>query len=168
MHGPQWLRTTENNCLKNLNCGFSSTDPCESEEKAFAFACELNTASIINLSKFSSLQKLLRVTSWVLRFVHNIRNRFNKRSDDLTTEEIDGAEKFWIQLIQRDALPKKLNDTDELIRVGGRLQKYKLSYLQKLPIILPAKHYFVSLIVRDSHEKVLPGGISETLLEIRE
>ncbi|GFY01945.1 uncharacterized protein TNCV_5098061 [Trichonephila clavipes] len=101
MHGPQWLRTTENNWPKSLNCDFSSTDPCESEEQVFTFACELNTASIINLRKFSSLQKLLRVTSWVLRFVHNIRNRFNKRSDDLSTEEIDGAEKFWILLVQR-------------------------------------------------------------------
>ncbi|GFW35991.1 uncharacterized protein TNCV_4928551 [Trichonephila clavipes] len=96
MHGPQWLRTTE-----NLNCDFSSTDPCESEEQVFTFACELNTAAVFNLSKFSSLQKLLRVTSWVLRFVHNIRNRLNKRSDELTTDEIDGAEKFWIQLAER-------------------------------------------------------------------
>ncbi|GFW35748.1 reverse transcriptase domain-containing protein [Trichonephila clavipes] len=73
MHGPQWLHTTEKNWPKSLNCDFSSTDPCESEEQVFTFACELNTASIINLSKFSSLQKLLRVTSWVLRFVHNIQ-----------------------------------------------------------------------------------------------
>ncbi|GFY09876.1 uncharacterized protein TNCV_3698381 [Trichonephila clavipes] len=165
MHGPQWLRTTENNWPKSLNCDFSSTDPCESEEQVFTFACELNTASIINLSKFSSLQKLLRVTSWVLRFVHNIRNRFNKRSDDLSTEEIDGAEKFWIQLVQRDAFAEEVNclrarklllktsvilefnpflDSDELIRVGGRLQKSKFSYLQKHPVILPAKHYFVN------------------------
>ncbi|GFT73049.1 uncharacterized protein TNCV_1977331 [Trichonephila clavipes] len=109
MHGPQWLRTTENNWPKNLNCDFSSTDRCESEEQVFTFACELNTASIINLSKFSSLQKLLRVTSWVLHFVHNIRNRFNKRSDDLSTEEIDGTEKFWIQLVQRDAFAEEIN-----------------------------------------------------------
>ncbi|GFU40659.1 integrase_H2C2 domain-containing protein [Trichonephila clavipes] len=176
MHGPQWLCTTENNWPKNLNCDFSSTDPCESEEQVFTFACELNTASIINLSKFSSLQKLLRVTSCVLRFVHNIRNRFNKRSDDLSTEEIDGAENFWIQLVQRDAFAEEVNclrarklllktsvilefnpflDLDELIRVGGRLQKSKFSYLQKHPIILPAKHYFVNLMVLDSHEKVL-------------
>ncbi|GFS56019.1 integrase_H2C2 domain-containing protein [Trichonephila clavipes] len=182
MHGPQWLRTTENNWPKNFNCDFSSTDPCESEEQVFTFACELNTASIINLSKFSSLQKLLRVTSWVLRFVNNIRNRFNKRSDD-------GAEKFWIQLVQRDAFAEEVNclrarklllktsvilefnpflDSDELIRVGGRQQKSKFSYLQNPPIILPAKHYFVNLMVRDSHEKVFYGGVSETLLEIRE
>ncbi|GFY36200.1 integrase_H2C2 domain-containing protein [Trichonephila clavipes] len=188
MHGPQWLRTTENNWPKSLNCDFSSTDPCESEEQVFTFACELNTASIINLRKFSSLQKLLRVTSWVLRFVHNIRNRFNKRSDDLSTEEIDGAEKFWILLVQRDAFAEEVNclrarklllktsvilefnpflDSDELIRVGGRLQKSKFSYLQKHPIILPAKHYFVNLMVRDSR-KVFHGGVSETLLEIRE
>ncbi|GFY63015.1 uncharacterized protein TNIN_434881 [Trichonephila inaurata madagascariensis] len=109
LHGPQWLRTTENNWPKNLNCDFSSTDPYKSEEQVFTFACELNTASVINLSKFSSLQKLLRVTSWVLRFVHNIRNRFNKRSDELTTEEIDGAETFWIQLVQRDAFAEEVN-----------------------------------------------------------
>ncbi|GFW34550.1 integrase catalytic domain-containing protein [Trichonephila clavipes] len=163
MHDPQWLRTTENNCLKSLNCDFSSTDPCESEEQVFTFACELNTASIINLSKFSRLQKLLRVTSWVLRFVHNIRNRFNKRSDDLSTKEIDGAEKFWIQLVQRC-----FRRRNELIRVGGKLQNSKFSYLQKRPIILPAKHYFVNLRLRDSHEKVFHGGVCETLLEIRE
>ncbi|GFX57644.1 integrase catalytic domain-containing protein [Trichonephila clavipes] len=95
MHGPQWLRTTENNWPKSLNCDFSSTDPCEPEERVFTFAYEL-------------------------------------------------------------------------IRVGGRLQKSKFSYLQKHPIILPAKHYFVNLMVRDSHEKVFHGGVSETLLEIRE
>ncbi|GFY79213.1 integrase_H2C2 domain-containing protein [Trichonephila inaurata madagascariensis] len=170
MHGPQWLRTTENNWPKNLNCDFSSTDPCKSEEQVFTFACELNTASVINLSKFSNLQKLLRVTSWVLRFVHNIRNRFNKRSDELTTEEIISCLRAS-KLVLKTSVILELNlflDTDELIRVGGRLQKFKFSYLQKHPIILPAKHYFVNLIVRDSHEKVFHGGISETLLEIRE
>ncbi|GFW34700.1 integrase catalytic domain-containing protein [Trichonephila clavipes] len=35
MHGPQWLRTTENNWPKNLNCDFSSTNPCEYEEQVF-------------------------------------------------------------------------------------------------------------------------------------
>ncbi|GFX70577.1 integrase catalytic domain-containing protein [Trichonephila clavipes] len=100
---------------------------------------------------------------------------FNKRSDDLSTEEIDGAEKFWIQLVQRDAFAEEVNclrarklllktsvilefnpflDSDELIRVGERLQKSKFSYLQKHPIILPAKHYFVNLMVRDSRKGV--------------
>ncbi|GFS61186.1 integrase catalytic domain-containing protein [Trichonephila clavipes] len=144
MHGPQWLRTTENNCPKSLNCDFSSTDPCESEEQVFTFACELNTASIINLSKFSSLQKLLRVTSWVLRFVHNIRNRFNKRSDDLSTEEIDGAEKFCIQLVQRCFRRRK---TPYHFTGQALLRKFNGARLSR----------------KDFH-----GGVSETLLEIRE
>ncbi|GFV21414.1 integrase catalytic domain-containing protein [Trichonephila clavipes] len=150
MRGPQWLHTTENNWPKTLNCDFSSTDPCESEEQVFTFACELNTASVINLSTFRTLQKLVQ-TSWVLRFVHSFRTRLNKRCNELTTEEIDGVEKFWIQLVQRDASAEEVNclrasklllktsvilefnpflDTDELIRVGGRLQKSKFSYLQ--------------------------------------
>ncbi|GFV06560.1 integrase_H2C2 domain-containing protein [Trichonephila clavipes] len=44
VHGPLWLCTTENNWPKNLNYDFSSTDPCESEEQVFTFACELNIA----------------------------------------------------------------------------------------------------------------------------
>ncbi|GFY67220.1 integrase catalytic domain-containing protein [Trichonephila inaurata madagascariensis] len=124
LHGPQRLRKTENNWPKNLNCDFSSTDPYKSEEQVFTFACELNTASVINLSKFSNLQKLLRVTSWVLRFVHNIRNRFNKRSDELTTtEEIDGTEKFWIQLVQRDAFAKEVNSLRRFISRRGLCSK---------------------------------------------
>ncbi|GFV71858.1 integrase catalytic domain-containing protein [Trichonephila clavipes] len=62
----------------------------------------------------------------------------------------------------------EVGDSDGLICVGGRLQKSKFSYLQKHPIILPAKHYFANLIVRGSHEEVFHGGISETLLENRE
>ncbi|GFW87006.1 integrase catalytic domain-containing protein [Trichonephila clavipes] len=46
MHGPQWLRTTENNWPKSLNCDFSSTDPCESEEQVFTFACVQVTAPL--------------------------------------------------------------------------------------------------------------------------
>ncbi|GFV11608.1 integrase catalytic domain-containing protein [Trichonephila clavipes] len=56
MHGPQWLRTTENNWPKNLNCDFSSTDPCECKEQVFTFACELNTVS--TLQRFISRRGL--------------------------------------------------------------------------------------------------------------
>ncbi|GFR16408.1 integrase catalytic domain-containing protein [Trichonephila clavata] len=169
---------------------FDKENTCEYGEQVFTFTCEseLNTTAVINLTKYSSLQKLLRVTGCVLGFVHNIRNRLNKRRNELWAEEIKGAENFWIRLVQRDAfaevnclLKSKLIfktsvilefnpflDTDELLRVGGRLQKSKFTYLQKHLIILPAKHYFVNLIVRDSHNKVFSGGISETLLEIRE
>ncbi|XP_035210776.1 uncharacterized protein LOC118185090 [Stegodyphus dumicola] len=54
------------------------------------------------------------------------------------------------------------------MHVGGRLQKSRLSYLQRHPIIMPSKHHFVNLLVWDAHSKVFHGGISETLIEIRE
>ncbi|GFQ75963.1 uncharacterized protein TNCT_68801 [Trichonephila clavata] len=111
MHGPQWLCTKENNWPKNLNCDFSLTDTCEYGELVFTFACEseLNTTAVINITKYCSLLKLLRLTGWVLRFVHNIRNRLNKRCNELTAEEIDGVEKFWIRLVQKDAFVKEVN-----------------------------------------------------------
>ncbi|GFR21117.1 uncharacterized protein TNCT_204461 [Trichonephila clavata] len=110
MHGPQWFRTKENKWPKNLNCDFSSTDTCEYGEQVLTFATAIhNTTAIINLTKYSSLQKLLHVTGWVLHFVYNIRNRLNKRCNELTAEEIDGAETIWIRFVQKDAFAEEVN-----------------------------------------------------------
>ncbi|GFQ75841.1 integrase catalytic domain-containing protein [Trichonephila clavata] len=123
MHGPQCLRTKENTWPKNLNCDFSSIDTCEYGEQVFTFACEseLNTTSVINLTKYSSVQKLLRCTGWVLRFVHNIRNRLNKRCNELTAEEIDGAENFWIRLVQKDDFAEEVNCLLKSVQVTAPL-----------------------------------------------
>ena len=54
----------------------------------------------IDPSRFSSWQKLTRVTAYALRFVHNIKishsDSRNRRSGPLLPEEINAAETFWI------------------------------------------------------------------------
>ncbi|GFY25395.1 integrase catalytic domain-containing protein [Trichonephila clavipes] len=53
MYGPQWLRTTENNWPKNLNCDFSSTDPCESKEQVFQVTAPLPALRVEQSAPFS-------------------------------------------------------------------------------------------------------------------
>ncbi|XP_035230220.1 uncharacterized protein LOC118202177 [Stegodyphus dumicola] len=47
-----------------------------------------------------------------------------------------------------------------LLRVGGRLQNSELSFNQKHPVILPAKHKISELIVKEKHGTYLHAGAS--------
>ena len=51
---------------------------------------------IVDFERFSSMDRLLRVTSYVLRFVHNIKSRVIKnlklRTSYLSSEEFDKSE----------------------------------------------------------------------------
>ncbi|GBN11695.1 hypothetical protein AVEN_184850-1 [Araneus ventricosus] len=108
------------------------------------------------MNKYSCLNKLLRVTSWVFRFIHNTRNDI-KRYDVISAEELDGAEKYWRKTTQGDVFAEEIAhlkqgkrvsktsailelnpflDSDGIIHVGGRLQKSKFAYLQKHPILM--------------------------------
>lgn len=143
---------------------------------------------LFDLNKYSDLRKIYRITGWVLRFIYNTRNK-TKRCEELSSEELDGAEIIWIKTIQQEGFAEELSclrqgktilrtssilelnpflDENGVIHVGGRLQKSKLTCLQKHPILIPLKHSFVHLLVWDAHNKVFHGGISETLMELRE
>ena len=62
---------------------------------------------------------------------------------------------------------KPFTDGDDLVCVGGRLQKSSLDLEYKNPIILPKNSCISFLLVRDCHERVAHGGRGATLQEIR-
>lgn len=59
-------------------------------------------------------------------------------------------------------------DKDSIIRVGGRLKNSDLSFNQKHPILLPNKHSFTRLIIRDYHIRNLHAGVQMTLSCVRQ
>lgn len=192
-HGPDWLRLKDQELPKNSNCEFFPevlNEQRNKQKKITTFACEVQSELIplIQLNSYSNLKRLYRVTSWVFRFINNIKSN-NKNFDELSAQEIEDAENFWIKTVQKEVFSDELSclkqgkaisksssilelnpflDDNGIIHVGGRLQQSKLKFLQKHPILMPSKHHFVKLIVWDSHDKVFHGGISETLTEIRE
>ncbi|GBL75968.1 hypothetical protein AVEN_243471-1, partial [Araneus ventricosus] len=59
------------------------------------------------MNKYSCLNKLPRVTSWVFRFIYNTRNDV-KRYDVLSAEELDGAEKYWRKTTQGEVFAEEI------------------------------------------------------------
>lgn len=106
----------------------------------------------------------------------------------LTVEELDYALYALIRLAQREeflpeirslknSLPLKHNskllnlhpflDSQDLLRVGGRLTQSDLDFDQRHPIILPHKHTLTRLIITDEHIKNLHAGTQNLLYTIR-
>ncbi|GFY54190.1 integrase catalytic domain-containing protein [Trichonephila inaurata madagascariensis] len=58
-------------------------------------------------------------------------------------------------------------DENGLIRLGGRLEFCNLFINEKHPLILPKNSWLITLIVRREHNKVLHGGTTSTLAQVR-
>ena len=144
------------------------------------------------ISHFSSLHKLLLATAWLLRFKQHLRKR--AKGNDLTisnqpisTAELDWAEIALVKYVHLSSFPEwilklsgrkkvvKLPESpalqslnpiliSEVLRVGGRLAKAKISFEAKHPAILPRDHQLTHLIIQDCHaRRVGHQGLNATL-----
>ena len=92
--------------------------------------------------------------------------------------DIDVAETRWIKAIQKSLRKNPKFEirkrqfgifTDEhgIMRCMGRLSQAQLPASAKYPILLGYGHYITSLFARDSHKRVMHGGVKSTLTELR-
>ncbi|GFR21858.1 uncharacterized protein TNCT_617901 [Trichonephila clavata] len=59
---------------------------------------------LLNLDSYNNLDKVIRVTSYVLRSVNNCKHNRKKITDNLMVDELFNAEKFWVRFIQQTDL----------------------------------------------------------------
>ena len=137
--------------------------------------------NVLHPSKYSKLDKLLRITAYVRRFVVNVRCSLRGEQTSkgpLSAEELDLAEKSWIKQAQAclTRLPKYermkrslslFEDGENLIRCHGRIEKSNLPDETKFPVLLPSDHYFTKLVVLSCHVEVMHNGVRETLTQVR-
>ncbi|UYV69062.1 hypothetical protein LAZ67_6002216 [Cordylochernes scorpioides] len=186
-HGPPWLKTTSqpyNDAIPVIN------EKCLSEQRIKTNLFAKKNISYPFITRYSSLNKLKRITGWIFRFFYNCRKLLKReKSGALSIEEIETSfnriircaqqEDYYIDLKQLEAFQPlsgkspliKLNpflDKGGLLRVGGRLNNALLSFDQKHPIILPKAHYNTQLVIRHYHERLLHAGVQLTLSAIRE
>ena len=138
--------------------------------------------------RFSSLNKLQRVTAYCLRFYNNAKGNA-KIHGPLTVKEVQDALERVIKICQEDAFKDDINilkhegrvrrtskllsltpmlDDKQILRVGGRLKYGDFDYEKKHPIILPKNHALTTLIVRHEHQRNFHAGAQATLAAIRE
>ena len=84
--------------------------------------------------------------------------------------ELEGTTKPRKSQVKKSSKIFKLNPqlTDGLLRVGGRLEKAPLQLDAKHPIILPASHHVVRLIIEFYHHASGHSGTEHVLSMIRE
>ncbi|GFW93555.1 integrase catalytic domain-containing protein [Trichonephila clavipes] len=129
--------------------------------------------NIIDIS--NNYVKLIRVVSFLYRFIHNCRTRVTKIKGPLTSQEESHAENWLIhslherefyeemrKLLAGEPIPMKskltpLNvflDESNIIRVGGRLANSNLNEKAKFPMILPSRNVLTDIILSHYHKNI--------------
>ncbi|XP_055914411.1 uncharacterized protein LOC129947754 [Eupeodes corollae] len=192
MSGPDWLKENQSTWPQNDISITTLITSLHVTEEIEAHSALVELKNIItppmNPIDFSTWRHLLRTTAYFFR-AYNFFKTKKKFPTFLTADEIISAEKCWIKYVQRQhfkdeltllfnkkCIPSSsdlatlnpfLDDTDELLRVGGRLQFAGLSPEETHPYILPKSSHITKLIVRDTHEKLFHAGTNSVLSKLR-
>ncbi|KRX69980.1 hypothetical protein T06_14245 [Trichinella sp. T6] len=139
----------------------------------------------INLRSRQAQKPETRLRHWP--FLNLQLSRHEREFAELTVEELDKAENFWLLTVQREAFEKELAavqsgrnpesklarfnpylDENGLLRVGGRLQNSDMDAERKHPILLPSTHLVMMLLIKRVHERSLHAGTEQTLTDLRQ
>ncbi|XP_075162954.1 uncharacterized protein LOC142235578 [Haematobia irritans] len=189
--GPNWL--TENEETWPVNKFKSNMQPAAIKPTVYSFATTKLTKPSSSeypdlLLRYSSFNKLQRVTAYILRFYNNIKASISKRlgsklqtiSGCLQSFELTCSRLLLVKMCQRisfkddlacfkSKLPLPANsriiklqpflDEHGVIRVGGRIKNADLSFEKKHPILLTKTDPISTLIFAEAHYKTLHGGV---------
>lgn len=179
-YGPDWLvkdHETWPGCQINL-------EQTSHEARLPKVTNLLSTANTDILTRYSSFVKLIRIIATMKRFVFNCKYPSKTSRNQLSCDELNAAETTILRLVQQETFQDEYNcitnnkslprnskllqlnpfiDTNDLMRVGGRLENAMMSYSRKHPIIMPQNHHVTTLIINKLHQDTLHGGTAAVL-----
>ncbi|XP_066585600.1 uncharacterized protein [Prorops nasuta] len=179
-HGPAFLRELTVNPVQV----FETTE----ESRKVALTAQLDTNQCWFFDKFSSWSKLVRVMAYVPRFVQRTRKTGQWEDSLLSASEIRSSIEALVKVVQRTHFASELSalnlglripsrskvlslypimDSQEILRIGGRLRNAEISELTKHTIILPDCH-LTAILIRQTHLDTFHGGIQLTLSTLRQ
>ena len=187
-NGPHWLPLPPE-CWPVQPQDKDAPSQALEEERRMTHSCTAVTVKpLIDMSRYGTWLKLIRVTAYVLRAVKLFKTGCKAKLKELSAEELKQAEfkcYMWIQeeVYKEDLKQLKFGGTlpnnsrllkldpyydtaDQVIRLGGRLQLAKdLLEESKHQIILPHGHPAVARMVQHVHRQMLHAG-PETILSV--
>lgn len=175
--GPSFLSQPPNEWPKSESENKHHSEVSISEIQHVAVHVQQNVA-LIDFTRFSKYERLLRSMAYVRRFVdQKISSKFTSNNVDLTSEQLHWSQQYLVRLVQSHAysneiillqrspscvLPKlsrlrKLSpflDENMILRLRGRLENATIITDEtKNPIILPRNHHITHLLVDWYHRK---------------
>ncbi|XP_064469845.1 uncharacterized protein LOC135384579 [Ornithodoros turicata] len=191
-HGPEWLSQAPQFWPQ------ADTPPTEADLHTFqeegvpkdvvVTHVTTTTPPLFDLKRYSTYQRILRVTAWIMRFTTNCQPK-NRASGPLSSLEIEQAEKYWVKQAQYQAYQEeiialsqgeKLRESSKIVRLQpfiddlgvlrltGRLQYADDTEEVKHPILLPKEHPLTRHIAEGAHRRTLHGGVQATLTDLRQ
>ena len=172
-NGPQWLRNKEN-WPENPILQPSKESQAEAKIVRELLCTAQEDGEVDDFDQIlekHELRRTLRVTTWILRFIHNCRNK-EKRDGPLSTSETEEAETWWIKREQnKDGKMEHFNRTKEILNLRNNQQDILECHgrVQGMyPIYLPTNSTYTRKLVRRIHVNTLHGGVGLTMAAIRE
>ncbi|KAL7724362.1 hypothetical protein ACLKA6_005826 [Drosophila palustris] len=190
-HGPPWLKSAQTEWPR-INPNQDSTQIGIDDEMRNLHGVLLvsEDARCWILERYSSYIRLVRVLTYVNRFIHNCRIKKPDRLVDLISyAELSKGIIYAVRLTQMSAFPAEwkalsggqslakdssllsLNPyfdlKEKVIRLGGRLRDALLPENEKHPYILPYKHHVTDMVIRHRHAYTLHCGTALTLNFVR-
>ncbi|XP_043270546.1 uncharacterized protein [Venturia canescens] len=141
--------------------------------------------------KYSSLTRLLRITSWLFKVITNLKRAGDGTSGsaNIIPGDLENSRLYWVKAIQGAYFTSELKtltsgytlpkshpitrltgfiDHQGILRVGGRLKHSALQPDSKHSVILPRDSPLTALFIADAHERTLHGGTQLTLAYLRQ
>ncbi|XP_029172199.1 uncharacterized protein LOC114941382 [Nylanderia fulva] len=183
--GPAYLRLNEGHWpIRNIE--ISGELP---EQKRVIAAVAVGDRSIVSglLERFSSLEKILRIISYCLRFGR--ARRAEEIGSLISHREMTAAMQVVVRCVQRGSFPGEYRSLGEgrsidggsrilslspfmdecgVIRVGGRISRAALPPDAVHPMLLPKSHALTTLIIRGEHVRSLHAGLQATICAVRQ
>ncbi|CAI6347553.1 unnamed protein product [Macrosiphum euphorbiae] len=177
--GPEFLRIPEDQWPPSRFIPLAPEQLPDTRPNVVAtLAVNVHPSSLDFIGKFSSLEKMLRVLSYVSRFLSHRLRRQPIRVGPITFSERERSLSIAVQRTQQyyfSDLVKTLKnkstitppslaqlapyiDDNNIVRVGGRLRFSDASYDAKHPILLPRSSHLTDLVIRHYHLSFLHGG----------
>ena len=196
LQGPQFLEGTDLDHIGGYSYPELASIPLVTPEVEQEVLCESKTllttgkcpARVLDVERWSSYIKAIRIVAWVLRYLNNLKaNTADRQCGDLTFAELSVAKVALLKCVQEQEyfelsrslrqgspVPKsstiyKLSpylDSHGLLRVQGRLQLAGLAEDEKHPIIIPKGHFGV-LLARHIHYSQKHAGVNQMLVALR-
>jgi len=175
--GPAFLKESSDKwpALSNLQVKTPNNLTHSEAKKPTVFLVRTEVVIVNLLTRFSSLEKILRIVSYIYRFasVHPT----TATTAIVSAEEFVRALRGLIRGVQHEAFLDDLTrlqkgercsktirhldpfiDETGLLRVGGRLDNAKIPYAHKHPILLPARHRLTDLLIDHHHIRLRHPG----------
>ncbi|XP_053691464.1 uncharacterized protein LOC128739980 [Sabethes cyaneus] len=189
-HGPHWLSLPDHhwNTKEQLEYEKPSEELLQKRKNVLVVTDHTLTHPI--LDRYSSYWKLLRITTYCIRFIRRCQRRKPPPiTPSLSVKDLQQAKYVLVRCVQRESFAveikalvnhrtihahsslKLLNpflDQLGILRVGGRLRLATESYAVRHPMIIPGNHSFSRKVAVAYHEIALHSGPRMTLAQIRQ